>query len=688
MITLKRVYSGGRAAKYTVFLLGVLLFVLAAAKSGAGWYALPLCLLCAVLYIVLPGLLFARMLPKKWNLEYMKAPVCLLLGTVFLCFVYPFAVRLWRPLLSVAVLPLALVSVINEARLYRKGYGLKGLSAKIAHPVFYNLLFLLGIAFAVAGFALCLPNALPSAVGSTVIHQDILWNTGNAAALKRSFPPWDSRFLGIQLKYHFFADLIVAVFSMVSGLSCFAIYLGGIQPLLLAALVLCLYCLGMQFYKGNKNKSFLFTVLIFSASSAGVVWGLPERNDLFGNTFIYHLLTNINGQTMAALCCAVFAGLFVLALQSEKTYFWPRAALCLLAFGVFCLAKGPQAAIAACAAIVTGVYCLLGKNKSKKGLVLGLLIAVVFAASYALLYSGGAQSSMFLDIRGTLGQSVFAKYVSFEEGVQAYHWGLLAVQLLLAAPLPLFCAAYAFVKDVKANGILNIASERFFCYAAGGGGLLAFGLFTHNSYSQLYFLFVSVFFLCLPAADALPRIISSKKTPAALRAVACVLAVSTALSAAASYASYTVKGAARLGGKAQQTEMLPYTLADENAALWLKENTPQNAIFATNRIHSGPVHKGVSNFFSAISERQAHMEGFTYVQTNMGIPFDMLEDHVNANALLFSEDSTAEEILQTARERGISYLIYCEESEGSRKQLDAAFELVFEGTGTAVYKIY
>lgn len=53
---------------------------------------------------------------------------------------------------------------------------------------------------------------------------------------------------------------------------------------------------------------------------------------------------------------------------------------------------------------------------------------------------------------------------------------------------------------------------------------------------------------------------------------------------------------------------------------WLSENAAPNDLFATNRIDAQPgTGEGVSCIYTALSGRQAYMEGYTYAVTNMGV---------------------------------------------------------------------
>ncbi len=321
---------------------------------------LPLCALLAGVYLVLPGRLLLRILPQKAYPVEMRGPLSLALGAGFLVACYLVAVRLWMPLLFIVPLPVIAVSALWELRPAVKQktnpLSLQGISAVPFQAfVLGGLLGLLLILYAFAGPVM---NALPSAVGTNAIHQDILWNVGNAAALKKNFPPWDLRFMGIPLQYHFFTDLLVAVFSILTGASCYEVAVFGIQPLLLAAMLYTVYRFGQYFYRGNKHSANALLAFVLLAGSASLFFKTSIGHDLFSNNFAEHILTNINAQTTAVLLSALFFALFTHGLRQEFTGGIWQILLPVYAFLLLSIAKGPVALVTLCG-IIAGLLLYL-----------------------------------------------------------------------------------------------------------------------------------------------------------------------------------------------------------------------------------------------------------------------------------------------------------------------------------------
>ena len=80
--------------------------------------------------------------------------------------------------------------------------------------------------------------------------------------------------------------------------------------------------------------------------------------------------------------------------------------------------------------------------------------------------------------------------------------------------------------------------------------------------------------------------------------------------------NFTGSGMRQLARNLDIITKYPYvstaSAGDEAAMKWLPSNTTQDAVFATNRIHSmANASDGISILYTAMSGRQAYMEGYT-----------------------------------------------------------------------------
>lgn len=120
---------------------------------------------------------------------------------------------------------------------------------------------------------------------------------------------------------------------------------------------------------------------------------------------------------------------------------------------------------------------------------------------------------------------------------------------------------------------------------------------------------------------------------------------------------------------------------------WLSENAAPNDLFATNRIDAQPgTGEGVSCIYTALSGRQAYMEGYTYAVTNMGVAEAAVAEKKAVNAAFFSANTSPSEIVRLARENGVRYLVVSLQFPGDTIQL-VQFPLVYENSKVQIYRV-
>ena len=156
--------------------------------------------------------------------------------------------------------------------------------------------------------------------------------------------------------------------SIVSGIACYDIYVFYAGPLVLAALLCCLYALGICFYRGHRNKALLFTFAMFLFNCASLWTALTNGTGSFGNTNMMHLITNVNAQGTAAVFVSVFVILFIEMARRCFDVSWMYLTVFLGSFALVCFAKGPAAAIVVCSFAVTMLFVLFRKPRWSRAL--------------------------------------------------------------------------------------------------------------------------------------------------------------------------------------------------------------------------------------------------------------------------------------------------------------------------------
>lgn len=529
-------------------------------------------------------------------------------------------------------------------------------------------------------------NAHPAAAGEIVLTQDVMWNIGNANSFALGFPPQDIRFSMVRFSYHYLTELVFGALSIVSGIACYDIYVFYAGPLVLAALLCCLYALGICFYRGHRNKALLFTFAMFLFNCASLWTALTNGTGSFGNTNMMHLITNVNAQGTAAVFVSVFVILFTEMARRCFDVSWMYLTVFLGSFALVCFAKGPAAAIVVCSFAVTMLFVLFRKPRWSRALTALAGVLAVFLVVYLVIFSSGTNTSVHFGFK-TLEASAPRQWLRAWMGDSAAAG---AVCMVLGAVLHAFCMQpFQFPLYLKGlcrdiRGLLRLPAERLLANGIVAGGFLAYFLFWHPSYSQLYFVLIAIMFMNLLAVDQ----VTTVRTRAGKAFCTLCGAVGLATSAVL-VINFTGSGMRQLARNLDIIPKYPYvstaSAGDEAAMKWLQSNTPQDAVFATNRIHSmANASDGISSLYTAMSGRQAYMEGYTYAVTNMGVSEAVVAQKQAVNTALFDASTAPEEVLRLCAENGIDYLVCSKQYPGDTSQL-SGLVVVYENADVTIY---
>ncbi len=690
--------------KLVLFLVVAVCYLALTLYSGGSLWELLCFVLVVICYLILPGFLGTEILKTERFLPGFSLPLALLLGSGFLAVVYCFSMYLSVLPLLYILPPVLGVGCFLARKLFLTVQKNKGaLVLKNIHlsPPQWMMVLLYSFLLLVYTFTGVVKNALPSHVGDTLLNHDLLWNAGNAFSFQLAFPPIDIRYFDVRLSYHYFTEMMAGILGLISGVDAYRIVAFYLQPLMLAMLILCLYRLAKLLWPNKTLHQLLFPYSLFLFACASL-WGiLPNGLSVFWNQNITHLITNINSQTTATSILCIFLALFVSASRTRYRVTLPHFILCLCAFALLCVSKGPMAAILATALALTLLVGLFLKQTGFYGLLLGIALCGVFVLFYFVLFSSGANNSVVFSTSKTLEVGYFGNIMAliYAKSAVLSKWSLplfslVQTLLLMPALVPLFVRG--LVHDLRFFSKIN--QERMLCYAAGIGGVLAYFIFYHPHMSQNYFLYTGIFFFSILAVSNvkylhLHQAAKTKMRKFCQRAFVGTVAFFALLglvTAGFLYINLVGSGARRFATNIGMLEKYPYDVvanADDAAGMvWLREHMPAEAMFATNRIHTGARQDGISNLYSGLSGRQGFMEGFQYAVTNMGVSEASVHERQEANTALFSEDSSQQEILRLCEQWGIQYLVFSSQMEGDESQL-SFLPLVFDSDTLRIYEL-
>lgn len=685
-----RLYRGFEKTKLTWCVLCAAVYAALTVWAGGSLGGLALFWAALCVYLVLPGAAALRLLRLDAAMPRFREPLAILLGSGMLVFFYCVSVRLgamWLVRGAPLVLSAVFAAMWAARGARRPAFCRRGWLT----PNRWLLALLAATLVLLNTFASVVKYALPSRAGDVLIDQDMLWLVGNAKSFQIAFPPQEIRFYNVRLAYHYLTELLCAALSGVTGLDCYQVLAFYLQPAMLLALVVCLYRFALVFYGDEPRKTILFPFSFFLFSCASLWAILPNGVSLFGNLNLTHLLTNITSQTTATVYLCIYAGLWIDAARREFRVSWVQLAVTLCAFAMLTVAKGPVGGILLLGTTAAVLFLAVRRKVSARGFLLLGATAGVFALAYQMLFSAGANGGMALSVTDSVARTPLSSalfwFERFGAGSSRFaaplFWVLLFVLMAPAAVIPW---GISLLGDARA--LRTLAPERLLANACALGGLLAFFIFRHPHFSQVYFFMLGLFFVHLLAVDALPQLARAAR---GVRAAAALLAAVAVLTTGFLYVHDFGSGARSFLRDVGVLQKYPYDCVinadDEAAGQWLRDNTDRRtARFATNRIDTDNLHTdGISNVYTAFSGRQAMMEGYTYVADTA--PWMWVRERQADNAALFDPNTDRQTILALCRRHSVNYLVYSSQMKrGAESQL-RFMECVFVSPTVRIYQV-
>ncbi|MBR4036386.1 MAG: hypothetical protein IKJ05_06635 [Oscillospiraceae bacterium] len=536
-------------------------------------------------------------------------------------------------------------------------------------------------------------HAHPVQAGQIFLSQDFMWTVGNAESFKNSLPPMDIRFDGVVLKYHYLVELVTAALSSFTGISCYDLLGFFMQPLMTLFFLTALYDLGNLYYNLNEGKTNLFVMSFYALSCLSLWKVLPNGNSVFTYSLLETVISNVNSQCTALGFLAVFCGLAVNMLRGHTKADVKYISITLLTFVMLIFSKSPIAAIVALAMICAAVVNLLTKNEKKIAGIFSLVTLAVFAAIYFGFLSAGTGKSTMFSLTKTLELGYFKNYLNlFMHTNPALYKiaipGFMLLQTICMAPFQSVTVFPRMLRDLFR--IFKLTFEKLWFYAAVAGGTLAFFITYHEAFSQVYFIYVAIFFMNLLAVEYFD--FTKFRFKYIIHYGLIVLSCITTLFF---YTNFGGSGIRQYLFHYDILEKYPYKWCvkaeDELAGQWLKENMADGELFVTNRTHTGQG-EGLSNVYTCYSGRQSYMEGFKYTVSNMGTDWEtQVKPRVENVGRIFGTYSqpvaTADEIADICTDNNIRYAVFSTQFEGDTSGIEN-FSLVFEDRTVKIYKIY
>ena len=652
-------------------------YIVVSICSGGGIFDLFKTLLSVLLCVWLPGQFFYRTLKLNETTNNFKTTTIIMIGLGFFAFVSILSFYFHSNLI-LFIIPLVF-SVLEIYNIF------KTRQFSFVSPTRFDFLLVSALIF-ITAFCWVLSNAHPSVIGENTLKQDFLWTVGNANAFKLDFPPQDIRYSDVRLTYHYLNELLAAGISTVSGVKAYDLLAFWLPPLWIVAGIACLKNLAVLLYN-TVFSSFMLLFLIYCTSGIGFISIIFGSDYDFSSGMLYHLLTNINACATALVCFTGFTGLTI---TLYRTKFHCKLWLPLITLGSFLLmllAKGPIAVILALAITAASIVRVFQRRSSLREILFSSSLLVLLAVAYRILFSAGA-NNMVMGLSLTLLKTDVAPLVLLAESYGAYIYYLSLIPLYILSVFllnPIVTSLYAMVVFKDIIRLKTLDFERLMFHAATVGSLMAFFLFDHYAFSQVYFLFLA--FWCMSV------LVASVNWSSLLRYIRVLFISFTAIAVSGQIydsSALLIKGKNFLGNNPSSIntldETMKMTAEDEEAMNWLSKNMPADEIFATNRYHTGSPLEGNSNLYTAFSGRQAYMEGFRYTISNMGVSQESVDERFSNTAIMFSPKSDVQTIRNIATQEGINWLVFSKQLADEPPAF-SELEQVFTNTQVNIYKL-
>lgn len=470
------------------------------------------------------------------------------------------------------------------------------------------------------------------------IDHDYLWHMGNVSAMSNGLPFNDFRVEGVSFYYHYFSDLMLAICKNIFSISSYDLILFCTPLLSVYLLGLAFYCLMERWGKYRFILS-LSPLLIGFASTSLLIMNSNEHVSLFSE----HILSNINGVAFAIPAAIAFFMFFTFVVDKDSFSLSDIIGVCVLSV-ISTGFKGPFAVVIISSFFVSLLLLtFIDLKEIKKRIIMCSCSFVSFLLTYYIVIVGISNMAVesnnnrkvAISLVGTIQRSNIIQKIPGSLRFDNIIYFLIAGSIMIAGMFSIVLLI-GIVKDIRTLLIKTNTMDlrRLMCISIILIGFGGFWIVSQDGYSQMYFLLIILPFMLYYSYDTF---FTSKGVLKII--ISCSIGLSFVLGAH-TFISNTIIDHAKIGTEIRsrcrniidKNAKNVVTKNEINGLLWLKQNTQKDSLVFADRTNllgdkSNAVYDSRFFYYSAISERQLFIEGFSYSSISVNLIAKQLKEN-------------------------------------------------------------
>lgn len=651
--------------------------------------------LCFILfYVLIPGMFILRLSGMTSSYASVNLSRAFFIGFAFIVGLYFISDFISSDILLMVVGPV--LSLFYIVKSIRSGSDPLTKIHSVISSVPASLLVFTALVFAYSMLTTQYTYIPPTDAAFSNINLDFGFHAGIVNALAEDFPPQNPWISGRIISYHLFTELLYSIPVRIFGLESEEIIL-CCTPYIIAPLLSCsLYGFFREFMADQKRCGLYCISLV-----ASNMFILKSRN---ASWFLYHLISNKNNAGMGVAAVLVIITLLKYlddgaAREKKKTasFLILLSALIMLTTGI----KGPAALV-----LVGGMAgtVLLGLilRKTQPGWISATLVSVI-SFGFIYFYILGSEGSGQTNGKGgsVLNPWEVTDLFFLKEEVLELVSRPLALPLLLvvfmlftltAFSIP-FIIGYLRELYLVISGKKDYVFSRVVIYASCMVGFIALMLFNFSGHSQVYFGFVSLGLVPAVSFWYLEDFRGTKAlVPKLISAVFILCICLTSVSLFMKYYDYaSASNRFYESRNSSHNKYREISSTEYEAMMWLKENTDEEAIIASDRYYSVPLEEyDYSNrshnyhfVYAIYSQREQYLEGsgFSLGSDEIDLRKEMID---NVNKMTDPGNESRDEL---ARSLDVDYVLISKRFNDVGDLSSEDYTLVFSNEDVDIYKV-